>query len=393
MKAHPAADNPSSPALLSQKWSLVGLILMLCLYLPVQAHARDFAETNYYTLKYRQQIDDYLAGRMDISVPYNREQMKYMCGYVQSDFAATEMGKLKYNELFGEVENDEHARDIQRLNDALENEKDCKKRFRIWLAYDDKWYYEKRKAQDAKNKEQEKLWASQVVDTGADVWDGVINGTFFSIPRKYMWAGRNRPDGLELAINLLFTFPGMRHEPSIGEKGASDVEVVLKQALIKRAHPCPAHGKETCTRYTYQVGAWFTQYLDCSPKDILPDKHHALWRKTCKYKEGQKKNQTPVFDEEVGMWRIGEAGYYEGSPEFPTYWFICGKPGTDWHNHYVAPRCSSAVYVTDTVYAYYSFPQQQGFRHHREIHEQLQKKLRSFIVEPSKTLTPEENKK
>jgi len=347
----------------SKIYFALALAFLCLLFPPSPLQARDFAETNYYTLKYRQQIEDHLARRPN---EMNTELwVKYLCTFVQTDFAATEMGKLKYNDLFGEVENDEHARDIQRLNDALEKEKDCKKRFRIWVAYDDKWYYAKRQIQDAKNKEQEKLWASQVVDTGADIWDGVINGTFFSIPRKYMWAGRNRPDGLELAINLLFTFPGMRHEPSIGEKGASDVEVVLKQALIKMEHPCATHGKETCTRYTYQVGSWFTQYMDCNPKDVLADKHHALWRKACKYKEGLKKNQTPVFDEEVGMWRIGEAGYYEGSPEFPTYWFICGKPDTDWHNHYVAPRCQSTVYVTDTVSAYYSFPQKQGFWRHR----------------------------
>jgi len=165
------------------------LLALLCLSAPLQAQGTDFAETHHYTLQYRQQIDDYLAGRLDMSDRYNQSRIKYMCGYVQSDFAAVEMGKLKYNDLFGEVENDEHARDIQRLNDALEKEKDCKKRFRIWMAYDSKWYYERRKIQDAKNKEQEKLWASQVVDTGADVWDGVINGTFFAIPRKYMWGG------------------------------------------------------------------------------------------------------------------------------------------------------------------------------------------------------------
>lgn len=351
------------------------------LLVPVQAQAQgtDFAETHHYTLQYRQQIDDYLAGRLDMSVRYNSERIKYICGYIQSDFAATEMGKLKYNDQFGEVQNEEQAQDIQHLNDALAKETDCKKRFRIWVAYDDKWYYQKRKMQDAKNKEQEKIWASQVVDTGADVWDGVINGTFFAIPRKYMWAGRNRPDEFALAVNLRFFYPGMNYTRLQESEEAIDLNVVLKLALIKQERPCSGQDKETCTAYTYQGGEWVANYLDCH-SDGITNMHHGRWRKACKYKEQQKKNLTPEFDEDVGMWRIGEAGYYEGSPEFPTYWFICGKPGTDWNKHYVSPGCSSAVYVTDGVYAYYRFPQRTGFWHHREIHDQLQKKLQSFIV-------------
>jgi hypothetical protein len=382
MKQH-ANFARNSPPPRYCRFYLASLLLLAWLW-PTQAQGTDFAETHYYTLQYRQQIDDYLAGRLDMSDRYNQSRIKYMCGYVQSDFAAVEMGKLKYNDLFGEVKNDEHARDIQRLNEALEKEKDCKKRFRIWIAYDNKWYYEQRKTQNAKNKEQEKLWASQVVDTGADVWDGVINGTFFAIPRKYMWAGRNKPDGFDLGINLRFFFPEMESKSSQNSKENTDLNVLLEQAIIKKELPCLAQDKEICTRHTYQMGAWATQYLDCSSQDTLPDRHNAVWRKACKYKEGQKKDLAPVFDEEVGMWRIGVAGYYEGTPEFPGYWLICGKPGTDWNKHYAVQSCTDAVYVTDGVYAQYHFRQKEGFWHHREIHDQLQKKLQSFIVKTNK---------
>jgi hypothetical protein len=36
------------------------------------------------------------------------------------------------------------------------------------------------------------------------------------------------------------------------------------------------------------------------------------------------------------------------------------------------------------VYAQYHFRQKEGFWHHREIHNQLQKKLQSFIVKTDK---------
>ena len=351
------------------------------LLVPIQAQAQgtDFAETHHYTLQYRQQIDDYLAGRLDMSVRYNSERIKYICGYVQSDFAATEMGKLKYNDLFGEVQNEEQAQDIQHLNDALAKETDCKKRFRIWVAYDDKWYYQKRKMQDAKNKEQEKIWASQVVDTGADVWDGVINGTFFAIPRKYMWAGRNRPDGFGQAVNLKMYLPEVVNTDSGGSQEPVDVRVVLHEAFVKRERPCQSPGQKVCTQYGYQA-RWFSRYLDCQSRGSIDEMYYGIWRKVCGYKEGQHNNLTPEFDEEVGMWRIGEAGYYEGEPEFPTYWFACKKPVLSEQSSSDSKLCLSAVYVQDNISAYYHFPRKEGFWHHREIHDQLQKKLQSFIV-------------
>lgn len=382
MKQH-AKFVKNNPPPQYRRFYLAGLLLLAWLW-PAQAQSTDFAETHYYTLQYRQQIDDYLAGRLDMSDRYNQSRIKSLCYSVHASFAAVEMGKLKYNDLFGEVENDEHARDIQRLNDALEKEKDCKKRFRIWVAYDNKWYYARRKVQDAKNKEQEKLWASQVVDTGADVWDGVINGTFFAIPRKYMWAGRNKPDGLELGINLRFFFPGVEHSPLSDVESMTDLNVIIKEARIKQSRNCPGFNEDICTRYTYQLGAWVTGYLDCRTGIEPVDRHHGIWRKACTYKEDQMKGLSPVFDQEVGMWRIGLAGYYEGSPEFPSYWLVCAKPESDWRKHYAAPRCTSSIYLTDNVYAEYHFSQKSGFWHHREIHDQLQKKLQGFIVKTDK---------
>lgn len=343
------------------------------LLVPIQAQAQgtDFAETHHYTLKYRQQIDDYLAGRLDMSVRYNSERIKYICGYIQSDFAATEMGKLKYNDQFGEVQNEEQAQDIQHLNDALAKETDCKKRFRIWVAYDDKWYYQKRKMQDAKNKEQEKIWASQVVDTGADVWDGVINGTFFAIPRKYMWAGRNKADGLEIGINLLFLLPV--------EGGDVDIPVVLGNGSIITKR-CYGYEREMCTRSTVQIWRWGAHYLDCNNKLPLSEANTAIWRRKCSFQEEGQPVEPPVFDSQVGMWKIGTAGYYEGEPEFPDYWMVCGKPGTAWKSNVVAPRCQSAVQIDERTFAYYSFPQKTGFWHHREVHKLVTEQIRSFIV-------------
>jgi hypothetical protein len=82
------------------------------------------------------------------------------------------------------------------------------------------------------------------------------------------------------------------------------------------------------------------------------------------------------------MWRIGVAGYYEGEPEFPDYWLICGKPDTDWKSNVVAPRCHSAVQIDNRTFAYYSFPQKTGFWHHREIHKMVTDEIKGFIVEP-----------
>ena len=130
-------------------------------------------------------------------------------------------------------------------------------------------------------------------------------------------------------------------------------------------------------------------YTDCGIFTSLGNKenYRGLWRRTCKYREStmyasRKKDLTPVFDDEVGMWRLGDEGYYEGSPEFPSYFMICPKTPRPKHPRTgrVSEECKSAFRISDGAYFYYSFPHRM-FWEHQQIHRELKEKIMGFVIQ------------
>ena len=168
------------------------------------------------------------------------------------------------------------------------------------------------------------------------------------------------------------------NEDSIYGNRSDIAGVLLESSELEK--PCVGFETDTCVAKSFHT-RFITRNVLCY-EPTPPEGYKARWRKACTYKEGLNRNLQPVFDEDVGMYRIGEEGYYEGPPEFPTYFFLCPKlPKSDDKTFETATeRCDSAVQIDENTYFYYSFPQRM-FWEHRELQTALRDKIRSFVIE------------
>ena len=83
---------------------------------------------------------------MDILDKYLNEGVRkekalnYLCGSTRGEFIRNELGKVKYNHIFNEIQSKEQIADIKQLAGDVKGLKDCDKAFRLWYDYDQKWY-------------------------------------------------------------------------------------------------------------------------------------------------------------------------------------------------------------------------------------------------------------
>ena len=348
----------------------------------------DFALASQYAMGFTKTLENIIRGKKS----YSSKQILRMCGSIEGDFFKTELDKLKYNDKFHDLKSEEQAQDIRDLQEALKNAKGnwfefnsvCKEKIRLWLAYDQKWYREAREQLHRDREAQRAAWSRQVVDTGKDVWDGVMRGVHISIPREYIYFGSREKDGYSQDMNLQFFYPDMTAYPQPGSDQTNRRTNI--GGLLSEAWPVtrPCFGFENKTQCTQHPadGPFVADYLDCynltAHKDGTPI--YAKWLRFCGYSEGSTLNLEPEFDEEVDMWRLGKAGYFEGDPEFPDYWFICEKPtsledaNTKWNR-----TCRAGIAIGDRLDFIFIFPRHL-FWQHREIHERVKAKIESFIV-------------
>lgn len=338
------------------------------------AYAYEPSQASAYYLAFKKDVERLIGGE---NIDENRKKLICSMTAAGGQMFRQEKGKLKYNNLFQNLRGEGQAEDIQKLEKELSSRRECEKNIRIWNAYDEKWYAESRAHQVAEKEAREKAWAAQIKDTGADVWDGVINGTFFSIPREHIWFDRNKADGYSGSLNIQVRYPEI--SSTTIQKEADWKEYVrhtvggLLNGFSVRTFPCDRgdNEKKPCNAYTYQIHFW--KFLNCkTPSEITLNKYEAVWLGQCAPKT------TPVFDKDVGMWRIGMNAYYEGSPEFPSYWLICHREqnGESEEN---SKSCESAVAINDAVYFKYSFSREL-FAEHRKIHDQIRVKIQNWIV-------------
>jgi hypothetical protein len=329
----------------------------------------DFSLPSHVTFEKRKELEEILSGKSKRSELY----IAQICTFLMTDYLWTEKGKVEFNHLFHEMDDEEQQKDVQALSVAMEAAGDCKARVELWLAYDDRWYAPKRaREMDAWEKKRNAL-VTDLKDTGTEVWDGVINNVVLAVPREYIWLGNNRKDGAADALNISLPFK-TKDGHSIRITG------VLESGRVE-VRPCYGFEGKVCRSTSAQ--RWFIQYVPCYKGKNGERIYRAQWQRMCTLRDYRsKKVEEPVFDEELKMWRIGPSGYYEGTPEFPSYFLDCGKPDpkSDWGAQYVNPRCRSAVQVNDNLYIYYTFPQREGFWEHRTISETVRKKMTRFIV-------------
>ncbi len=375
------------------------LALLFILLFPKTVFAvTDFELLTPNTEKYRQQLERFSKGKtlseMIFGYADKHDAARYetLCRYVITDFLETEIGKVEFNHLFNQIKSEEHKQDIEKLEKNLNGTNDCISRFKLWLQHDDKWYFKSRKLEiEIRTKNNEK-WKNQIIDRGAKYRDTIINGTAFSIPRKHIWFGSRERDSVDVAVNLRFHFPGLEDIPDqenpYGKR--TDIAGVLSNIGVVRTYPCINFmDRKMCTQDASQTG-FSRKFTTCNPHyfaNVNDSRHLGLWRKKCVYtykppNEKRVYNAKPVFDDDVGMWRIGHEGYYEGSIEFPDYWFVCPKipKSEDKTQENTRERCDSAFRVDENTYFYYSYPQRM-FWEHRELQNALKQKIQSFIVE------------
>ena len=345
---------------------------------PVYAES-DFTESWY--SGYRNNLEKFVSGTNSLG---EEAKHRFCKTRVPVYFLGAEVGKLLYNDDFGEIKSDEHARDIRQLKKEILGTDDCIERFRLWLAYDDKWYKAEREEKIAARAELEAQWKAQIVDTGPENWDGVINGTFFSIPRKFIWFGRSKPDGIEQGINLQFFYPYMEAYPSSDPEHKDkkrNIGVLLhEQKTVHR--PCVGYEDvETCpdnvyVRYFWSYLKWPYTYKKNSE---LGEFHYSYWRGMFSPKTD------PIFDEEAQMWVImpdsDRPGFYTGNPAFPDDYLKCRKPPIP-EDKFGGYSCESTLHLSDNLYLKYSFPRELFFKH-KEIQSLLRAKIQSFIVDPA----------
>lgn len=244
------------------KTRLVFTFMLICLFLSVSQYA--FAQNHTYSNPHF----DKLKARTEAVVNshiWQRDLRKKSCTVFRNwGYVWFEMGKLHYNDLYHEIESEEQAADIKSLYDAyyelrvarsqqdfsVLTPKACREAAAQWLAYDNKWYADKRAAEKQRIQEQREEWASQITDTGPGVWDGVMGGIFLHIPREYIWFGSTAKDGVQAQHNLLFHAPDMTAviDPDFPYPGHDDFHGVLNEAPIIKYLPCQGFKDRTFCR-------------------------------------------------------------------------------------------------------------------------------------------------
>ena len=313
-----------------------------------------------------------------------------LCNHVKHGFIRTETKKAEYDHIFHELISQEQALEIFELNQKL-NLYDCNTHsgrveiFKLWVTYDEKWYAKIRSKKEEHNKRLEKKWEAGITPNDDDNWDGVINGIYLSIPRNYIWIGSRKPDGYQQSMNLQFFYPDMGSSPSKTFKalGPTNIGGLLTDEY-RITHPCFGfEGQKTCTKKSYQV-PFTTKYLDCNSyqryKRDGDTPYHGIWQRQCDFMESGTLDLQPIFDTEAQMWRIGEAGYYKGDPEFPDEWYICKKPQNSADGKTLGKRiCDSSLLLGHGIVFHYTYPRHL-FKEQRKIQELLKKRIESFII-------------
>lgn len=350
-----------------------------------------------YNIAYAQEMEDLAAttsvpikeGMLLILADKDTIKKRGICGISQKDgfLIRLERAKLEGNRTFKEIKSKEHESDLLALDKALLPFDDCKKNVTLWNAYDEKWYAAERNRKLAERQKAEALWAQQVVDSGPDIWDGVINGTFFAIPRAHIWFGGRSPDGLENIINLRFYAPDLTARMDAEGPYGENADIVgLLQDEKTYTFPCLGfNNRTTCVSHAFQ-NIFVREALDCTPNRYnrvhFLESYKARWRRSCKYKGnfGEGYIEKPVYDLDVGMMKLNDRTYFEGDPEFPTAYVVCQKPDTKdplllRGLHRV---CESSIQIDDNTYFEYGFPQAL-FWEHKKLQVELKKKIQSFI--------------
>lgn len=356
------------------------LVLMVLLTIPSVTHAVDISAFDRELKSRRAYLDYFVNGKDDILKFKRLSEADFvgikerLCTKHLTRFLMIETDKSKYNDIFHEMDNAEQRADVVVLKERIEAAEDCIEKFQLWLEYDDKWYKEIRDAKFAERRKLEEQWAASVKDTGDDVYDVVIEGTHFAIPRKYIWLGSRRPDGYIVDVNLQFFFPEMGARPSNDpeyEGMRTNIGGLLQRDIIE-TKVCPSvEGKEVCTNnYVTRAGRPNTYW------DMKCEKYgyYFPWLASCEF--------FPVFDEEVGLWTTKEENslkpFYEGHYLFPDYSFECKRPPIA-EEDYGKGVCDSVLKVRERVFFKYTFPRELFWKH-REIHDALRTKLETFVV-------------
>lgn len=140
-----------------------------------------YAETDFSWFRNEALIKE-LEGILAGTSGKGEDYIEHRCGTVVTDYLWTEQSKVEFNHLFHEIDSEEQQQDVKRLAEKVAKTKSCKRHIKLWLEYDAKWYAQKRaEEKTAWEKRQGDLLAG-LQDTGADVWDGVINSAVLAIP-------------------------------------------------------------------------------------------------------------------------------------------------------------------------------------------------------------------
>lgn len=287
-----------------------------------------------------------------------------------------EFGRAKYNDIFHEISDPQRLGDIKALKETylryLDVERDCFEQKALWDAYDVKWLKADREKREAEQKAREEKWASEIVDTGPQNLDAVLDGTFLSIPRVYLWTGVNEKDGVIDADVLSFNYPQME---AVSRHGAVKNDKNGITGLLKKqsgVFPCVGFKDKNVCQAKFFASTPIA--LDCTKGVTLDGDHYKmLWRRACTYRE------EPAYDADVGMWHIGSY-YYEGAPEFPEYTIWCNKftKGEETQSGFEDNLCEAGTYVGNIGFSY-SF-HRHLFWQHEKVRDAVRGKLKSFIV-------------
>jgi len=344
----------------------------------------DASDVNLFSMMRRTTMEKLLDGSFNNSGQLNEKAAqsnfnRYCKGYVWW-YVDAEISKMTHRDIFQEIKSEEQIADILALKEKFEATSACMERFKLWLTYDDKWYKEERDREWKELEAQRKVWASQIADTGDDVYDTVFEGVFLAIPREYIWFGSRTKDGPGEAVNLQFYYPDLTATPSehpdhIGKK--RNIGGVL-HVSIYRSLPCPAvRDKGMCVNNIFSRSGRSNIGVTCEDNARTLGKHHYMaWLGQCRSK------YDITYNEDVGMKQGGRnpggVTFFEGDMHFPDYWFKCEPaPSALEQPPYI---CESSLQLRNNLYFKYSFPRELFWKH-REIQEALRKKLESFIVQ------------
>ena len=344
----------------------------------------DASDVTLFTLMKRTAIEKFVERISENSSSLDDENQKrrlrsYCVGHVWW-YVDAEISKMTHRDIFQEIKSDDQITDILVLKEKFEATSDCMERFKLWLAYDDKWYKEERDRKWKELEAQRKVWASLVTDTGNDVYDTVFEGVFLAIPREYIWFGSRAKDGPGEAVNLQFYYPDITATPSenpdhVGKK--RNIGGILRLGPY-RSLPCPAvRDKGMCVQNMFSRAARSNIGISCSNKErVLGEHHYMEWLGKCHSK------YDIIYNEDVGMKQSQRPPdamtFFDGDINFPDYWVQCAPPPPILDEP--PYTCKSSLQLRDNIVFKYTFPRELFWKH-REIQEALRKKLESFIVQ------------